>query len=135
MEIAVSSISISDILTNLQRGSWLVPHFQREFVWTSTAVRELLVSIIKTRPVGMITLWAQADDSVLPLEPISVPDSSSEDSAAPKYLVAPGVRTNTYFAILDGTQSCTALAMAFAGLRPDNKRSRYCGSYYLDVSG
>lgn len=134
MEISVSPISIPDILSNMKKGSWLVPHFQRDFVWNVSAVRELLVSIVKTRPVGMVTLWAQADDSALPLEPISVPDVPGDLGATQKYLVPPGTRTNKYFAILDGKQRCTALAMAFAGLQPDNKRSRYRGRYFLDLN-
>lgn len=133
MEIAVSAVSIPDILKNMERGSWLVPHFQREFVWSVPAVRELLLSIVKTRPVGMITLWAQADDNALPLEPISVPDSP-DDGGRYKYIVAPSTRTNKYFAILDGKQRCTALAMAFGGLSPDDRRSKYAGRYYLDTT-
>lgn len=134
MEIAVSPISITDILKNLEKGSWLVPHFQRDFVWNVASIRDLLASIVRGRPVGMITLWAQADDTDLPLEPISVPDSPNDEGGVHKYLVPPGTRTNKYFAILDGKQRCTAIAMAFAGLRPDNRRSRYFGKYYLDVN-
>lgn len=134
MEIAVSPISIADVLKNLEKGSWLVPHFQRDFVWSVASIRDLLASIIRGRPVGMVTLWAQADDTDLPLEPISVPDSPNDEGGAHRYLVPPGTRTNKYFAILDGKQRCTAIAMAFAGLKPDNRRSRYCGRYYLDVN-
>lgn len=133
MEIAVSAVSIPDILVNMRRGSWLVPHFQREFVWSTTAVRDLLVSVIKTRPVGMITLWAQADDSGLPLEPISVPDNP-EDGGKYKFIVEPKTRTNKYFAILDGKQRCTALAIAFGGLVPDDRRSRFAGRFFLDTN-
>ncbi len=134
MESTVSSASIPEILKNIEKGSWLVPHFQRDFVWNTTAVRDLLASMVRGRPVGMITLWAQADDTDLPLEPISVPDSPNDEDTRFKYLVPLGTRTNKYFAILDGKQRCTSIAMAFTGLRPDNRKSRYCGRYFLDVN-
>lgn len=133
MEIAVSAVSIPDIQVNMRKGSWLVPHFQREFVWSVAAVRDLLVSIVKTRPVGMITLWAQADDSGLPLEPISVPDNPDEGGKY-KFIVDPATRTNKYFAILDGKQRCTAVAIAFGGLAPDDRRSRFAGRFFLDAN-
>lgn len=135
MEMAVGPSTISDILQHLRRGAWLVPLFQRDFVWTVQAVKDFADSIVKTRPVGMITLWAQADDAALPLEPLSVPDIGADNTSSEiKFMVDQGTRTQKYYAILDGKQRCTALALVFAGLRPENRRAKLAGRFFFDVT-
>ena len=131
--LKVESAGIDDVLSRLKTNAWLTPSFQRDFVWTESDVAALAQSVVEARPIGMATLWAQPDDSELKLEPVWIPDS---DANGPQQLpFAPSDdRPNSYFAILDGRQRCTALAMAFGGLRAKNGSRRYSGRYFLDVT-
>lgn len=131
--LKVESASIDDVLGRLETNAWLTPSFQRDFVWTESDVAALAQSVVEARPIGMATLWAQPDDSELKLEPVWIPDS---DANGPRQLpfAKDTARPNSYFAILDGRQRSTALAMAFGGLRAKNASRRYSGRYYLDVT-
>src|SRR5687767_5696785 len=108
MDLQVSALSIEAVLSNLMDKNWLVPQFQREFVWEVNDVIALATSILEGRPIGMATLWTQTPDSVLDLEPISIPDSPGI-----KYYSKSTTEPLQVQAIIDGKQRCTAIAMAF----------------------
>jgi Protein of unknown function DUF262 len=82
----------------------------------------------------MATLWEQGDMPEVALKPIYImdrdPDSKERREAELPGASTPPAKT---FAVLDGRQRCTAIAMAFGGLRPLYTRNRYAGRYYLDV--
>ncbi|MGZ8363124.1 MAG: DUF262 domain-containing protein [Caulobacteraceae bacterium] len=130
----VSSIRIPDLVLKLREGEYLVPRFQREFVWVTADVIGLLSSIIDSRPIGMMTLWEQPDDSGLDLEHVSLPDRNGEENdEGIAYFGDNSARTNKAFAILDGRQRSTAIAMAFGGLKSIDERRRHAGKFYLNV--
>ena len=128
--IEIKPETIEDVIKELRSGAWQVPKFQREFVWSQSQIFELINSIFSSRPIGMITLWAQPDENELPLEPISIPDVKGK----PKYFSEVGVHPKKYYAILDGRQRCTALAMVFGGLSPEYGLKKFAGKYFLDAS-
>lgn len=132
-KLAVESTGIADLLDQLQSNSWLVPSFQRDFVWSEAEVTSLALSVIEARPIGMATLWEQADDSDLTLVPASIPDTK-DGSAVDVTLSVDESRPKKFYAVLDGRQRSTALAMAFGGLRASDARRRFSGRYYLDVT-
>ncbi|MFN3560197.1 MAG: DUF262 domain-containing protein [Brevundimonas sp.] len=127
----VSSIGIGDLVEKLRAGEYLVPRFQREFVWTTADITALLNSVIESRPIGMMTLWEQPDDSGLELEHISLPDDEAENGSV-SYFGDPQSRTKKSYAILDGRQRSTAIAMAFGGLKAHTKK-RNGGKFFLNV--
>ncbi|MCH8490208.1 MAG: DUF262 domain-containing protein [Oceanicaulis sp.] len=129
----VASIRISELLGKLREGEFLIPKFQREFVWSVADVTALISSIIKNRPIGMLTLWEQPDSTALPLEHVSLAGTGPEDQAEPTYFGEEGARTSRYYAVLDGRQRCTAIAVAFGGLKSPDKRKKFAGKFYLDV--
>ena len=134
--LKVESVGVSQLLNLLRDSSWLVPSFQRDFVWSESDVVGLVNSVIEARPIGMATLWEQPDGTELSLESISIPDGANPD-AQPlvKFsLVSPEDRPRKFYAILDGRQRCTALAMAFGGLRAQDPRKKFAGRYFLDVA-
>lgn len=128
----VSSIGIGDLVEKLRAGEYLVPRFQREFVWSAADITSLLNSIIESRPIGMMTLWEQPDDSGLDLEHISLPDDDAENGRA-SYFGNNSERTKKSYAILDGRQRSTAIAIAFGGLRGATKK-RQDGRFFLNVA-
>lgn len=63
----VASVRIPDLVEKLRDGEFQIPQFQREFVWSIADVIALLNSIIDARPIGMLTVWEQPDQSGLEL--------------------------------------------------------------------
>lgn len=131
MEMIVGSVSVETALDRIARRHWQIPQFQRDFVWEVNNVIALVTSIFESRPIGMATLWTQSPNSVLQLEPISVPDSNEFG-----FLAFSVVAENPpqVYAVIDGKQRCTALAMAFGGLKPTSNRRKYSGRYFLSVT-
>ncbi|WP_440958368.1 DUF262 domain-containing protein [Oceanicaulis sp. LC35] len=130
----VSSVRIPDLLMKLREGEYLVPQFQRDFVWSVSDIGALLSSIISSRPIGMLTLWEQPDNSGLELEHVSIPDTLISGDESQVYFGSNDDRTNKNYAILDGRQRCTAIAMAFGGLAANDARRKYSGKFYLNIN-
>ena len=131
--LVVESIGIADLLSRLKSNAWLVPAFQRDFVWSEADVTSLALSVIEARPIGMATLWEQPDDSDLKLVPASIQDTQNGESIEVK-LSESDDRPNKFYAVLDGRQRSTALAMVFGGLRASDARRRFSGRFFLDVT-
>ena len=134
-QLQVTDITVPVLLKKLRTREWLVPQFQRDFVWSNAAVIALVNSIIDSRPVGMVTLWEQQENTPLQLEPVSVPDWIAEDNkAGRREYVETEARPGRYYAVLDGRQRSTALALVFGGLRARSGNYRNSGAYFLDVT-
>lgn len=131
MAIEVTHTTIPALLKCLRDGEWLTPEFQRDFVWNTTAVIGLINSIIDAKPIGMVTLWRQENHSDLELEHISVPDSHPDGV---RYFGDKTTRKGRFFAILDGKQRSTAIALAFGGLRAHHGNYKHSGRYFLNVA-
>lgn len=127
--LMVTDITVPGLLERLRWREWLVPGFQRDFVWSMADVVSLVVSIFESRPIGMATLWEQGTTPEVELVSVSVPDSDPDR----RYFADAGENPSKVYAILDGRQRCTALAMAFGGLRAHDGKYKFSGRYYLDV--
>jgi len=125
----VTDITVPVLMDRLRRREWVVPQFQREFVWSVADVIKLVDSIIESRPIGMATLWEQTSSPELELEPVWIPDAIGR-----RYISGSAALPSKVFAILDGRQRCTAVAMAFGRLRAEDKKFRFAGRFYLDVA-
>lgn len=55
-ELAVTSLTVEELLRRLKAREWLIPQFQREFVWSVGDVIDLVHSILCARPIGMATI-------------------------------------------------------------------------------
>lgn len=134
-QLDVTSLNVATLLDKLRKREWLIPHFQRDFIWTVNDVIELVDSIFAARPIGMATLWEQGDDSELALSPISVLDrDTTSRKLVPVYFEEAASNPKRVYAVLDGRQRCTAIAMAFGGFRTKDMRQRYSGRYFLNVA-
>ena len=134
-DLSVTSLSIEELLRKLRGREWLIPQFQREFVWTIGDVIDLVHSILCARPIGMATIWAQQDDSTLELGPLSILDKNphNNEEIRRKFCDSEDNPRKVY-AVLDGLQRCTAIAMAFGGFRSSHGDYRTSGRYYLNVA-
>lgn len=134
-DLNVTDTTVPALLDKLRRREWLIPKFQRDFVWGISDVIELLVSIYESRPIGMATLWEQNDPTEIELVPVFVLDYYPDDKTTkPRFFSHLDKNPAKMYAILDGRQRCTALAMAFGGLRAHHGLYKYAGRYYLDVT-
>ncbi len=138
--IKIEAISVGELLLNLFENRYLVPEFQRDFVWNESQIIGLLNSILEAKPIGMITVWEQEFESDLPLENIKVEDrDNSKLINFNKFFSENPVKENrsalpaSYSVILDGKQRSTAIAMAFGGLSPDHGSRKFSGRYFIDV--
>jgi hypothetical protein len=125
----VTDITVPTLLDRLRKREWQVPQFQREFVWSSADVIELIKSILESRPIGMATLWEQGPAPEVPVEPVWISDAGGR-----RYLDGKHDNPNKVFAILDGRQRCTAIAMAFGGLKAQDGKYKFSGRFYLDLA-
>lgn len=130
----VTSVSVEDLLKKLRSREWLIPQFQREFVWSVQDVIDFVHSILFSRPIGMATLWAQADNSQLALEPIKLPDKDNYGNDTEIKFCSTTENPKKIYAILDGRQRCTAIAMVFGGFHSRYKRYKHSGRYFLNVT-
>lgn len=122
------------MIDSLRTAVWQVPKFQREFVWDTSAVASLATSIIDAYPIGMITLWAQSDKNPLDLERLSLQDYNASTKSPVTRFFGDDENATKIYAILDGRQRCTAIAMAFAGFTPDYRANKYAGKYFLNAA-
>jgi Protein of unknown function DUF262 len=132
-DLKVFDTTVPGVLESLRKGEWLVPKFQREFVWSTDQVSALVQSILDARPIGMVTLWEQEDEQLLEIERLSIPDQDPIIKRSMPIFYGTNSVPSKRFALLDGRQRCTAIAMAFGGFRASHGLYRYSGRYYLDV--
>ena len=116
---------LKEVLTSTESGEWQLPEFQRDFVWTDSAVLSLVASVIKGFPIGaLLTLEFGGNIQFKPRCCEGVPEI--------KPLPTPSVL------LLDGQQRITSLYQAFRSEEPVRARSNRGSSeveryYYLDI--
>ena len=54
---------ISELVAMIENGQLQLPEMQRQYVWTSTKVRDLLDSLYRGYPSGLILMWQTPHDS------------------------------------------------------------------------
>lgn len=124
----VRDIKIEQHLEYLRTKRWLIPEFQRDFVWRVEDCEAFAASALSGRPIGMVTVWRQTEDSPLPLIGLHVGTRSQQVPFAPTDCPQPNER----WAILDGRQRSQAAAMVFGGLRP--QKGKFAGRFFFDAT-
>jgi len=97
--VAKSEMSVSQLVAQIEKGYIQKPEMQREYVWKSTRVRDLLDSLYRNYPSGTILLW-EADNEV----PTSEFAIKTEKSSTSRPLL-----------LLDGQQRLTSLSSVLRG--------------------
>lgn len=98
MTIKANRDYITVILERILAGEYVIPEFQRDFVWSVRQIIELFDSIINGYPIGSLILWKPESESFKTLNNIGGISLSANQSG-----------TDTMY-ILDGRQRLTALA-------------------------
>jgi|CXWL01.1.fsa_nt_gi hypothetical protein len=97
--MAKAEASVEELVSMIERGELRLPEMQRQYVWRSTRVRDLLDSLYRGYPSGAILLW-------------------ETDEAIPQQKFAVSQATNPYQStrlLLDGQQRLTSLSAVIRG--------------------
>lgn len=94
-----SDYKVHELVGKIERGELQLPEMQRKYVWTSTKVRDLLDSLYRGYPSGVILTWQPGDD----VQTQSFAVDTQESSIGNPLL------------LLDGQQRLTSLSAVLRG--------------------
>lgn len=97
--MAKAEATVEELVTMIERGELRLPEMQRQYVWRSTRVRDLMDSLYRGYPSGAILLWETDED--VPLQKFAISQS-----------VSPYQSTRL---LLDGQQRLTSLSSVIRG--------------------
>jgi hypothetical protein len=97
--VARTDYKVSELVDKIARRELMLPEMQRRYVWTSTKVRDLLDSLYRGYPSGVILTWQPAE----PVETTEFAIETSEGAGAEPLL------------LLDGQQRLTSLSAVLRG--------------------
>lgn len=86
--------TVKDLVEMIERRELVLPEMQRQYVWRSTRVRDLLDSLYRGYPSGAILLWET--DEAVPIQDFAV--------------TQPKIPIHSTQLLLDGQQRLTSLA-------------------------
>lgn len=109
-KIEHKTINLSKIKNNLHDGSYVIPDFQRDFVWTLDQSAKLIDSWVKGFPIGIFIMWV-TNTKLCPTKKIGNVVAFEHQGNSGEI---------TY--ILDGQQRITSLYATITGLKIDKKR-------------
>lgn len=114
------------ILSELEEGKIQLPDFQRGWVWDDEHIRDLLISIARIFPIGVIMLLETGGDAKFKVRPIEgIVTSNRNFTNKPERL------------ILDGQQRLTSLAQVLTLKEPvnttDGKKKKIKRYYYINI--
>ena len=98
--MALRNQTISELITDVERGKIALPDMQREFVWDNTQIRDLVDSLYKNHPVGMILLWQTNPSDNVPITRID--DSTKEISEYSELVIDGQQRLTSLFLVKHG---------------------------------
>jgi hypothetical protein len=115
---------LSDYLKWTTSGKIQLPDFQRGYKWEDERIRQLLVTILRGHPLGVVMLLKAGNDQIRfkprPVEGAGVPEGTPAESL-----------------LLDGQQRLTSLTQALTGdgvvETMDSRGKRMSRRYYIDI--
>ncbi len=127
-----SSITIYEALENIKNGNYVMPAFQRQYVWSMEQIEKLWDSILLDYPIATFLFWLIDDNNVSWdtyfcnfLQEVTFDSRKQANSV--NYELS-GINTkNTNTAVLDGQQRLTSLFISLLGyafIRPKHARKK-----------
>jgi hypothetical protein len=114
---------LEEVLKDIDCGKTQLPDFQRQWVWDDVHIRELLASVTRSFPIGVVMLLSTDGDGHR-FRPRPV-EGVTKESVKPKYL------------ILDGQQRLTSLYLSLfcqRAVKTQNEHKQQLERiYYLDM--
>lgn len=112
-----SSISIYDAMQNIENGKYVMPAFQRQYVWDMEQIEKLWDSILLDYPISTFLFW-HIDDTNTSSDTYfcnflkSVTFNFQKKSSTPNYALSSINTKITDTAVLDGQQRLTSLYLS-----------------------
>lgn len=97
--IDVKNKTIQTLIDEVRSGKFVLPSFQRQYVWDEDDVRSLIDSIVNNYPIGTVILWKPSNISKI--DPFSKPLIDTNNSPS------------EVFYVIDGQQRLTSLLLLF----------------------
>ena len=117
--------SLNDMLREIREGKIQLPDFQRGWVWDDDHIRDLLVSIARSFPIGAVMLLEAGGEVRFQTRPVEGLEGLIPPDREPEKL------------ILDGQQRLTTLTQALSLEAPVNTRTakgkKIKRHYYFDI--
>ena len=117
--------SLNDLLREISEGKIQLPDFQRGWVWDDDHIRDLLVSIARSFPIGAVMLLEAGGEVRFETRPVEGLEGQISKDQKPEKL------------ILDGQQRLTTLTQALAMDAPVStttaKGKKIKRHYYFDI--
>lgn len=115
-----NSITIYEAIKNIEKGKYVMPSFQREYVWSSEQIEKLWDSILLDYPISNFLFW-HIDDSNITWDTYfchflnRVTFNSSKQPLGVNFPTNSVNLNYTDIAILDGQQRLTSLYLSLMG--------------------
>lgn len=108
-------IGLFELVERIRDGRYVIPDFQRKFVWDPSKIRDLMRSIFLDYYIGTLLLWKGKSDSFETLSCESIQGFDASSSGQPDHIV------------LDGQQRLAAMHYAFMAprMKAPGRGSRY----------
>ena len=125
-----NSITIYEALQNIKDGKYVMPAFQRQFVWSMEQIEKLWDSILLDYPIATFLFW-HVDDSNVTWDTyfaafyLEVTFDSRKQADSVNYELTSINVKDTDTAVLDGQQRLTSLFLSLFGeayIRPNYAR-------------
>lgn len=110
----INKSELKEVIDNIKRGNFVIPNFQRDFVWKPQSICYLLDSLIRGFPIGSFLLLPYGELK-LTYTALNIMNAQIQTES----------KDNIKY-ILDGQQRITSIARAFLNLDPGY-------NYFLDI--
>ena len=134
-----NSITIYEALHHIKNGKYVMPAFQRQFVWNMSQIEKLWDSILLNYPIATFLFWRVDDSNVTGdtyfckfLYEVTFNSQKAADSA--NYDLIRINLSNTDTAILDGQQRLTSLFISLFGDAKLRQKHARKTTGYLDYA-
>jgi hypothetical protein len=119
--------NLQQFLTESKRNSFVIPRFQRDFVWHDAQIKLLIDSIARNYPIGSLLLLHETEPgnpflSSRPVDAVVNEIEEDGDNAGPTVAASP----SAVYYVLDGQQRLTSLVRVFLQSSPK-------AHYYFDL--
>lgn len=136
-----SAITVKLALDRISRKEFMLPAFQREFVWSTSQIINLFDSLMKGYPFGSMLVWKVKSVDDKKHKFYSLVKSFIQRHHTSEQAESVGNR-NDFNAIMDGQQRLTALNIGFRGsyaekahyARKDDRNAYPTKTLYLNVT-
>lgn len=119
-------ITIADAMYNIEKNAYVLPAFQRDFLWEAERIEKLFDSLMRNYPTSSMLLWKIEGDVKPAWRFYQFLDKYVENARNHQNINSPynHVGTNDYYAVLDGQQRLTAIRIGLFGTYAYHERNK-----------